>query len=87
MPVLISGQNYSTKDEVAKDLGINPVTLWRWRKKGAIPTGLRSRNRQVLFSPDEVTQILEYANKLEPIELGGIRQLGLFPKTTRKGKE
>ena len=85
MPVAINGQNYNTKDEVAKDLGINPVTLWRWRKKGAIPAGFRSRDGKVLFSPQEVTQILEYANKLEPIELGGTRQLGLFPKT-RKGE-
>jgi len=83
MPVAINGQNYSTKDEVAKDLGINPVTLWRWRKKGAIPTGLRSRKGKVLFSPDEVTQIRDYANKLEPIELGGMRQLGLFSKTPK----
>jgi transposase-like protein len=78
MPVLIDGQEYRTNAEVTRELGINPVTLWRWRKKGAIPAGLRFRTRQVLFTPDEVARIRDYANKLEPIELGSTRQLGLF---------
>ncbi len=78
MPVLIGGQSYSTNVEVARELGVNPVTLWRWRKKGAIPAGLRARTRQVLFTPGEVALIHEYANKLEPIELGSTHQLGLF---------
>ena len=81
MPVLIRGQNYSTNTEVAKELGISPVTLWRWRKKGVIPAGLRSRTGQVLFTQDEVVMIRNYFNKLEPIELGSIRQLGLFGRT------
>jgi len=81
MPVLIGGQTYSTNVEVARELGVNPVTLWRWRKKGAIPAGLRSRTGQVLFAPDEVALIRGYANKLEPIDLGSTRQLGLFVRT------
>jgi hypothetical protein len=32
----------------------------------------------VLFTGEEFELIREYAEKLEPIELGGTRQLGLF---------
>jgi DNA-binding transcriptional MerR regulator len=79
MPVEIGGQTYHTNNEVSEDLGITRQTLWRWREKGKIPAGLRSRNRQVLFTDDEVAAIEEYANKLEPIELGSTRQqLALF---------
>ena len=86
MPVEINGQKYSTSAEVAEELTINPVTLWRWRRKGLIPAGLRSRNRQVLFTADEVAQIREYSTKLVPIELGAARQLGLFARNREEGK-
>ena len=69
---------FLTPDEVAGLLRKDLSTLWRWRKKGAIPAGLRSRTGQVLFTPDEVVLIRNYFNKLEPIELGSVRQLGLF---------
>jgi DNA-binding transcriptional MerR regulator len=78
MPILISGQTYTTNAEVAKELGINTVTLWRWRRKGVIPAGLRSRSGQVLFTPEEVILIRNFFNKLAPIDLGGVRQLRLF---------
>jgi len=81
MPVEINGRQYSTSSEVAEELKVNPVTLWRWRRKGVIPTGLRSRNRQVLFTPEEVAQIREYSTKLVPVELGSARQLGLFSRS------
>jgi hypothetical protein len=57
-----------------------------WREKGQIPRGLRYRTRQVLFKREEVEAIRQFANHLEPIELGsrGSKQLGLFPRTTPK---
>ncbi len=81
MPVQIGGQTYHTNNEISEALGVSRQTLWRWREKGKIPTGLRARTRQVLFTPEEVDVIKDFANKLEPIELGNTRQqLALFGK-------
>lgn len=80
MPVRIDGEEYFTNSEVSEELGVSRQTLWRWREKGRIPTGLRYRTRQVLFKKAEVEAIRQFANHLEPIELGsgGVKQLGLF---------
>lgn len=80
MPVQIQGEEYFTNSEVSEGLRVSRQTLWRWREKGRIPTGLRYRTRQVLFKHSEVEAIKLYANHLEPIELGasGVKQLGLF---------
>ena len=86
MPVQIHGQQYLTNSEVSAQLGVSRQTLWRWREKGLIPTGLRYRTRQVLFKSSEVEEIKIFANRLEPIELGGggIKQLGLFRRGSQK---
>lgn len=84
MPVQVGGLTYFTKSEVAEELGVSRQTLLRWREKGRIPAGVRHRTRQVLFTVDEVAAIREYANKLEPIEFGGTRQLGLFGRDQSK---
>jgi predicted DNA-binding transcriptional regulator AlpA len=87
MPVTIEGEQYFTNSEVSDQLQVSRQTLWRWREKGTIPAGLRYRTRQVLFTADEVEAIRQFANKLEPIELGGSgtgRQLGLFGRRSRQ---
>jgi excisionase family DNA binding protein len=87
MPVKVEGQEYITNSEVSDELGVSRQTLWRWREKGNIPAGLRYRTRQVLFKRDEVEAIRQFANRLEPIELGsggGGRQLALFRSGSRK---
>jgi excisionase family DNA binding protein len=86
MPVRIEGEDYYTHTEVAEELAVSRQTLWRWREKGQIPPGLRYRTRQVVFKREEVEAIRQFANHLEPIELGtgGPKQLGLFPRTTSK---
>jgi len=80
MPVEIQGAQYFTNTEVSAELGVSRQTLWRWRDKGRIPTGLRYRTRQVLFTSAEVEAIKLFANHLEPIELRdrGVKQLCLF---------
>lgn len=85
MPVLIGGQKYFTNNEVSEQLSVSRQTLWRWREKGRIPPGVRYRTRQVLFTEEEVAAIRAYANKLEPIQLGGTRQLGLFSRIRPEG--
>jgi predicted DNA-binding transcriptional regulator AlpA len=79
MPVQVGGLTYFTNNEVLEELGITRQALWRWREKGRVPAGVRrQRTRQVLFTTEEVAAIREYANRLEPIEFGGARQLALF---------
>jgi excisionase family DNA binding protein len=85
MPVQIGGATYLTNNEVSEELGVSRQTLWRWREKGKIPPGVRYRTRQVLFTEQEVAAIRDYANKLEPIEFGGTRQLGLFAHMKSEG--
>ena len=87
MPVIIEGEKYHTNSEVSDQLKVSRQTLWRWRERGSIPAGLRYRTRQVLFTAEEVEAIRQFANKLEPIELGGTgagRQLGLFGRRSRQ---
>lgn len=86
MPVKIQGEQYYTNAEVADELKVSRQTLWRWRDKGSIPVGWKYRTRQVLFTAEEVEAIRQFANRLEPIELGSgaVRQLGLFGGRSRR---
>ena len=86
MPVEIQGEQYYTNSEVADELKVSRQTLWRWRDKGSIPPGMRYRTRQVVFTEGEVEAIRQFANHLEPIELGSgaAHQLGLFSRRSRQ---
>jgi len=84
--VLIGDQRFHPLAEVAEELQITRQSLWLWRKSGKIPMGQRGRGRQVLFTESEVSSIRDYANRLEPIELGGIRQMRLFSERALKEK-
>jgi excisionase family DNA binding protein len=86
MPVKIEGEEYYTNSEVSDQLKVSRQTLWRWREKGSIPAGLRYRTRQVLFTAQEVEEIRQFANRLEPIEFGGgtVKQMGLFGRKSRE---
>ena len=57
---------------------VSRQTLWRWRQEGKIPPGHRFRNRHVVFTPAEVREIEQYANRIEPVEPPDIRQRDLF---------
>ena len=78
MPITIQGRSYLTASDVLARVPVTRQTLWRWRQEGKIPAGYRYRGKQVLFSPEEVAVIEAYANRIEPIEPNGVRQLGLF---------
>lgn len=80
MTVHVDGQFfYSTKD-VVENLGISRQTLWRWRIEGKIPQGNRYRVNRIIFTEEEVKQIREYAEHIEPIEQINTPQLKLFDK-------
>ncbi len=84
MAVTIAGECYYALTEVAEELGVTRQSLWLWRKSGKIPMGRRARGRQVVFTEAEVLVIRQYANRLETIELGGVRQMRLFGQAESK---
>jgi transposase-like protein len=80
MSIEIDGVAYFSAADVKRDLGVARQTLWRWRRAQKVPQGRRYRDRQVLFTADELEAIREYANRLEPAEVsnGASNQLKLF---------
>ncbi len=71
MAVEINGINYLSASELLKTVSVTRQTLWRWRQEGKVPAGHRYRGRRVVFSPDEVEAIHEYANRIERIDGSG----------------
>jgi predicted DNA-binding transcriptional regulator AlpA len=87
MPIQIDGVAYFSAADIQRDLGVTRQTLWRWRKARKIPQGRRYRDRQVLFTKEEVDVIHEYANRLEPADaaLGSdADQMSLFNARSQK---
>ncbi len=67
MPLTVEGRMFFTAAEVAREIGVVRQTLWRWRQGGKIPAGRRYRDRQILFTPEEVERIKDFAHRVEPI--------------------
>lgn len=78
MPIEIDGVAYYSAADIHRQLGVARQTLWRWRKAGKIPSGRRYRDKQVVFTAEEVEAIREYSNRLEPTEGLTADQLKLF---------
>ncbi len=85
VPILIERVEYFTAADIQRDLGVARQTLWRWRKGGKIPQGRRYRDRQVVFTRQEVEAIREYSNRLEPADSTQSDQLKLFKSNSPKG--
>lgn len=66
MTVRIEGVLYFSASDVLRKLNVTRQTLWRWRRDGKIPPGLRYRDHKVLYTTREMSAIREYANRLEP---------------------
>jgi transposase-like protein len=69
MPKTINGIEYLKICEIAEQIGVSRQTLWKWRKDNNIPLGQKFRNKEVLYTLDEVKQIQDFAHRLEPISL------------------
>src|SRR5688572_3253992 len=86
MPFQIDGIEYFTATDLQQELGTVRQTLWRWRKAGKIPRGRRYRDRQILFTRQEVVAIRQYANRLEPAEPTNKDQLKPIEHNLAAGK-
>jgi transposase-like protein len=85
VPIVIERVEYFTAADIQRDLGVARQTLWRWRKGGKIPQGRRYRDRQVVFTLQEVEAIREYSNRLEPAVSIESDQVKLFNSNSPKG--
>ena len=74
----IDGSDYYSVAQVLKATGVSRQTLWRWRADGRVPAGHLFRDKQILFTADELEQIRQYANRVEPIGNDPRSQLNLF---------
>lgn len=78
MPREIDGVRYVAIKELLSSLGISRQTFWRWRQQGSVPPGRRFRTKELLFTVEEVLEIREFSNRLEPANTGvTMRQLRL----------
>jgi hypothetical protein len=68
MPIKIEGTAYFFVADIQRDVAVARQTLWRWRRAQKIPQGRRYRDRQVVFTKEEVETIRDYANRLEPLK-------------------
>ena len=86
-PVRIGDQLLYTQHDLLKELHVTRQAFYAWRKSGKVPSGQTApgRGRQVYFTESEVAFIRDFKNRLEPVELGGSRQLGLFTRIRKEG--
>ncbi len=47
------------KEEVLRIIGIDPVTLWRWRKAGAFPAPVRLSRQTLRWREPDIAAWLE----------------------------
>lgn len=80
MPVERAGTVYFTLNEVAEKVGCTRQSLWRWKKAEKIPAGRRYRDRELLYTQEEVKAIYAYAHRLTSDEAAAAlkNQLKLF---------
>ncbi len=68
MPIEIEGTAYFFAADIQREVAVARQTLWRWRKAQKIPQGRRYRDRQVVFTKEEVEAIRDFANRLAPVK-------------------
>lgn len=85
--IRIDGITYFSAVDVQREIGVARQTLWRWRRARKIPPGRRYRDRQVVFTREEVDAIRKYANRLVPTDASGVDQSEAHSSTPRARSE
>jgi hypothetical protein len=78
VPLEIKGLTYLSLSEAAEQAEVTRQTLWRWRQERKVPMGHRYRGRQVIYTPAEVREIEQFANRIDPIDAPPSEQPDLF---------
>jgi hypothetical protein len=63
--LVIGGIPYFTAADIARAIAVSRQTLWRWRRDAKIPAGKVYRDKQVVFTEEELARIREYAHRLK----------------------
>lgn len=58
MSIASVGNTYMTTQQLAKELGVGEVTLWRWRRNGTGPRFHRVGPRAIRYSREAVNEWL-----------------------------
>lgn len=85
--IRIDGITYFSAADVHRQIGVARQTLWRWRRARKIPAGRRYRDRQVVFTREEVDAIRKYANRLVPTETSGVDQSEAHSSNPQAGSD
>ena len=84
---VINGIQYFSGAYAAGQAGVSRTTLWRWRQAGKVPRGRRrKRDRQILYTDEEVQAVVEFAQKLEPGDEVSSNQIPLFSDNSGDGQ-
>ena len=84
---VINGVQYFSAAYAAGQAGVSRTTLWRWRQSGKVPEGRRrQRDRQILYTEDEVQAVVDFAQKLEPGDEIASNQISLFSDNPGDGR-
>jgi predicted site-specific integrase-resolvase len=68
----IGGVRYVTAAGVLALVKVSRNTLYRWRKDGHIPAGARFRDRELVFTDEEVQCIRAFAERVVPARPAGV---------------
>ncbi len=71
MPVSVGEFEYLTLAEVALAVGVTRQTLWRWRRNGKVPAGMRLRDGRILYGSRDVAAVRTFAEELTPLQVIG----------------
>ena len=82
MVLTVDGVKYYTTAEITDILSLSRQTLWRWRSEGKVPPGRRFRDKNILFTESEFSDIQNFANRIETVT-SVTPQLKLFDDNTR----
>ena len=50
-----------TRSALARDIGVDRVTLWRWEAAGFIPAPIYRNSRRALFTPAAASAVRAFA--------------------------
>ena len=66
MPLTIDGTQYYSADDVLAQAAVSRQTFWRWRQGGLVPEGRLYRGRHLVFTADELENVIKVYKEKYP---------------------